>query len=74
VSDSTNRRGTNIVRSIPTIFDPATILDRATYADPYQMALGIVHVIVGGRIVVRDGTRDFDVLPGQFLRPPEGAK
>lgn len=50
-----------------TIFDAATIRDRATYRDPYRTAVGIVHVIVGGRLVIRDGSRDPDVLPGRFL-------
>jgi N-acyl-D-aspartate/D-glutamate deacylase len=50
-----------------TIFDPDTILDRATYRDPYQTSLGIVHVLVAGEVVVRDGVRIEGVLPGQFL-------
>jgi N-acyl-D-aspartate/D-glutamate deacylase len=50
-----------------TIFDPARIVDRATYKNPYQTSLGIVHVIVDGKLVVRDGARDLDVLPGQSL-------
>jgi N-acyl-D-aspartate/D-glutamate deacylase len=50
-----------------TIFDPDRILDRATYQDPYQGAVGIVHVLVDGQLVVRDGKRDPSVLPGQFL-------
>ena len=31
-----------------TVFDPATIIDRATYDAPAQMAEGIVHVFVNG--------------------------
>ena len=50
-----------------TIFDPDSILDRATYQNPYQTALGIVHVIVDGQLVVRDGKRDETLSPGQFL-------
>jgi N-acyl-D-amino-acid deacylase len=33
-----------------TIFDPATIIDRATYDAPEQMAEGIVHVLVNGTL------------------------
>jgi N-acyl-D-aspartate/D-glutamate deacylase len=50
-----------------TIFDPETVLDRATYRDPYQTSLGIVHVLVAGEVVVRDATRVEGVLPGRFL-------
>lgn len=50
-----------------TIFDPDEILDQATYRDPYQPALGIEHVIVGGQPVVRDGKRDESLHPGKLL-------
>jgi N-acyl-D-aspartate/D-glutamate deacylase len=49
------------------IFDPDRILDRATYENPYQTAIGIEHVIVDGKVVIRDGFRDPEVNPGQFL-------
>jgi N-acyl-D-amino-acid deacylase len=38
-----------------TVFDPATIADTATYADPHQYPLGIVHVIVNGALTVTRG-------------------
>ena len=31
------------------VFDPARIEDRATFADPTQLAVGVEHVLVGGR-------------------------
>jgi N-acyl-D-amino-acid deacylase len=34
------------------VFDPATILDRATYTDPHQYPVGVHHVIVNGQIVL----------------------
>lgn len=37
-------------------FDPQTIADRATYDDPRQSAVGIVHVLVNGRFALRDGS------------------
>jgi hypothetical protein len=53
-----------------TIFDPSSVLDRATYKDPYQAADGIVHVIVGGELVVRDGAIVEGVHPGEHLYAP----
>ena len=38
------------------VFDPDTIIDRATYEEPDQPPLGISHVIVNGRIAVEDGS------------------
>ena len=45
-----------------TIFDPATIADRATYRQPFQPSAGITHVLVNGIPVVRDG----EVVPDRF--------
>jgi N-acyl-D-amino-acid deacylase len=36
-------------------FDPATVADRATYEDPHRYPDGIRHVLVNGRVVIRDG-------------------
>ncbi len=38
-----------------TIFDPETIEEKATIQNPYQYAQGINHLIVNGKIVLRDG-------------------
>ena len=51
-----------------TIFDPATVIDRATYADPYQPSAGIVN----GVPVVRDGALLPDVYPGRALFGTKG--
>jgi N-acyl-D-aspartate/D-glutamate deacylase len=37
------------------VFDPATVLDRATHDDPEQAPAGLPHVIVNGTFAVRDG-------------------
>jgi N-acyl-D-amino-acid deacylase len=50
-----------------TVFDPATVIDRATFEDPHQYAEGIVHVIVNGRSVLRDGALT-GALPGTPLQ------
>jgi len=39
------------------VFDPATIHDTATYAEPFQYPIGIGAVIVNGVIALRDGQR-----------------
>ena len=51
-----------------TIFDPQRVIDRATYAAPDQYSAGIVHVLVGGTFVVRDGALAGGVQPGRPLR------
>lgn len=48
-----------------TIFDPATVIDNATYADPYQASSGIVHVLVGGQLAISDGKLQSDVYAGR---------
>lgn len=50
-----------------TIFDPGTVCDRATFEEPVQVSAGIVHVIVNGVPVLRDGTPT-DARPGRALR------
>lgn len=37
------------------VFDPNTIIDRATYENPSQPSEGVKHVIVNGVIALRDG-------------------
>jgi N-acyl-D-aspartate/D-glutamate deacylase len=51
-----------------TIFDPATVLDRATYENPYQPPVGIDTVIVGGELVVSRGALVKRAAPGRRLR------
>jgi N-acyl-D-aspartate/D-glutamate deacylase len=48
-----------------TVFDPATVIDNATYSDPYQASSGIVHVLVGGQLALRDGKLQHDVFAGR---------
>src|SRR5262249_26604920 len=38
-----------------TVFDPKTIVDRATYEDPAQLSDGVRFVLVNGVVQVRDG-------------------
>jgi N-acyl-D-amino-acid deacylase len=50
-----------------TVFDPNVVIDRSTYLEPFQYSVGIVHVVVNGRLVVEDG-RLTDARPGRALR------
>ncbi len=45
-------------------FDPATIIDRATYREPTLPPVGLALVMVNGVIVVRDGAVKVGALPG----------
>ena len=49
------------------VFDPATVADRATYERPAVHPAGIPHVIVNGRVAVRDGVETGE-RAGRLLR------
>jgi N-acyl-D-amino-acid deacylase len=51
------------------IFDPASIADRATFEKPHQYAVGMKHVLVNGRIVLKDGEHT-GATPGRALKGP----
>lgn len=51
------------------IFDPNTIIDRATYERPHQLSVGVRYVLVNGVPVVDDG-RVTGAKPGVVLRGP----
>jgi N-acyl-D-amino-acid deacylase len=53
------------------IFDPATVIDTATFDKPIQPAKGIDVVICNGAIVWRDG-KPGDGRSGRVLRRGEG--
>jgi len=50
-------------------FDPATVRDRSTYADPLHYSEGIPFVMVNGRLVV-EGGRITEERPGRPLLGP----
>ena len=51
------------------VFDSATISDRATYQHPHQYATGVVHVMVNGVQVIRNGEHT-GARPGRVVRGP----
>jgi N-acyl-D-amino-acid deacylase len=51
------------------VFDPAQIQDHATYEKPHQYATGVVHVLVNGVPVIKDGEHT-GAKPGQVVRGP----
>jgi hypothetical protein len=51
-----------------TIFDPAKVIDRATFEAPTTPSAGIPHVLVNGTFVVRDGELVKDARPGRAVR------
>ncbi|TAK20654.1 MAG: D-aminoacylase [Chloroflexota bacterium] len=48
------------------LFDPATVNDRATFADPHQLSTGINHVWVNGKPVVSNGAHT-GAMPGRAV-------
>ena len=49
-----------------TIFDPQTMAEKTTYADPHQYAVGVSYVFVNGMAVLSDG-KMAGTLPGKLL-------
>jgi N-acyl-D-amino-acid deacylase len=49
------------------IFDPARVIDRATYEQPHQYPAGVTAVLVNGVAVVQNGAHT-SARPGQVLR------
>jgi N-acyl-D-amino-acid deacylase len=53
------------------VFDPAAVLDRATFEKPHQYATGMRHVFVNGTHVLKDGEHT-GAKPGRALRHAGG--
>mgnify|MGYP001819273923 FL=1 len=51
------------------VFDPTSIIDNATFAEPHQYATGVEHVLVNGVQVLQDGEHT-GATPGRFIRKP----
>jgi N-acyl-D-aspartate/D-glutamate deacylase len=51
------------------VFDPATVIDKATFSDPHQYPVGINYVIVNGAVVIDNGEHT-GALPGKIIYGP----
>ncbi|MBW3534644.1 MAG: D-aminoacylase, partial [Gemmatimonadetes bacterium] len=49
------------------VFDPDTVADGATFTDPHRYPVGIPHVVVNGRVTIRDGEQT-GALAGRPVR------
>ena len=52
------------------VFDPARVIDKATYEQPAQYAEGIKYVLVNGVMVVKNGELQTGANPGRPVRAP----
>ncbi len=50
------------------VFDPVTVSDKATYAQPNQRSVGMRHVVVNGVPIIREGELVREALPGKAIR------
>jgi N-acyl-D-amino-acid deacylase len=55
------------------VFDPATVRDRATFAEPNQLSEGMRWVLVNGVPVIAEG-KGTGKLPGKVLRGPGASR
>ncbi|HEY7262455.1 MAG TPA: D-aminoacylase [Trebonia sp.] len=51
------------------VFDPATVADRATFADPHQLSAGVSEVLVNGKVTISGGAFTGE-LAGRALAGP----
>ncbi|WP_395073594.1 N-acyl-D-amino-acid deacylase family protein [Hyphococcus sp.] len=51
------------------VFDPAAIQDKATFAEPHQLAVGVEQVFVNGAYTIRDGVHT-GAKAGRVVRGP----
>jgi N-acyl-D-amino-acid deacylase len=52
-----------------TVFDPATVADKADYVNPHQYPVGIPYVVVNGEVVLDNG-KHTNAMPGKVIRGP----
>ncbi|GAA4647605.1 amidohydrolase family protein [Pontixanthobacter gangjinensis] len=50
-----------------TVFDPAVIMDMATYLDPHQPSIGVTYLLVNGSFVIKNGDIEPSAFPGRQI-------
>jgi N-acyl-D-aspartate/D-glutamate deacylase len=55
------------------VLDPETIADKATFLEPHQHSVGVDHVLVGGKFVLKDGMMTGE-LPGRPITRTDSKK
>jgi N-acyl-D-amino-acid deacylase len=55
------------------LFDPESIIDRATFSDPHQFPVGVEYVLVNGTVVLDEGQHT-GAKPGKVLYGPGCSK
>ena len=53
-----------------TVFDATRIIDKSTYTNAAIASTGVMHVLVNGVAIVRDGRVVDGVMPGRPIRAP----
>ena len=51
------------------VFDPATVADKATFAEPFHYAVGVQNVLINGKLVLKDGEHT-GAFPGRAIWGP----
>lgn len=55
------------------VFDPATIADHATFAKPMESSVGVQYLLVGGTVLIDQGSLVPHVFPGRAILGPRRA-
>ena len=50
-----------------TIFNPDTVIDKASFDKGLEFSEGIIHVLINGTFVVKNGNTVHNVFPGQSV-------
>jgi N-acyl-D-amino-acid deacylase len=51
-----------------TVFNRQTVIDRATFSEPYQLPIGIEYVLINGKTALEKGAYRADALAGRVIR------
>jgi N-acyl-D-glutamate deacylase len=57
-----------------TVFNLAAFQDQATFTEPTHPSVGVLHLLVGGTALIRDGILDTAARPGSPVRATVGPR